>query len=86
VEEVMKEFAASLAFYGAFDFAIKPASMITANKDVQYFVARLAGGSFGYGPTYGGLSGKTGDDLAPTTKDTILRTIIYATMAHKPAG
>jgi hypothetical protein len=86
VNEVLKQFAASVAFYGMFDVAVKPASMITANKDVQYLVSRMAGGTVGYGPTYGALSGKRGDDLVPTTKDTILRTIIYTTMAHKPAG
>ncbi|WP_285581244.1 hypothetical protein [Actinoallomurus iriomotensis] len=86
VEEVMKEFAASVAFYGVFDVAVKPVSMITKNKDVQYFVSRLAGGTVGYGPTYGFLNGKRGDDLEPTVKDTTLRTLLYTTMAHKPAG
>jgi hypothetical protein len=86
VDEIMKEFVASVAFYGAFDAAIKPISKITSNPDVQYFFARMAGGSAGYGPTYGYLNGKRGDDLVPTTKDTTLRTILYTTMAHKPAG
>jgi hypothetical protein len=86
VDEIMKEFVASVAFYGAFDAAIKPVSKITRNPDVQYFVARMAGGSAGYGPTYGYLNGKHGDDLVPTTKDTTVRTILYTTMAHKPAG
>jgi hypothetical protein len=85
-EEIMKEFAASVAFYGAFDVAAKPVSMVTSNKDVQYFVARMAGGSVGYGPTYGFLNGKRDDELIPTVKDTTLRTILYTTMAHKPAG
>jgi hypothetical protein len=86
LDEMTKEFVASVAFYGVFDAAIKPVSAITANKDVQYFVSRLAGGSIGYGPTYGYLNGKRGEDLVPTTKDTVLRTLIYTTMAHKPAG
>ncbi|MEV0403508.1 hypothetical protein [Actinoallomurus sp. NPDC050550] len=85
-DEVMKEFVASVAFYGVFDAAAKPVSKITSNPDVQYFVSRMAGGSLGYGPTYGYLNGKRGDDLVPTSKDTILRTILYTTMAHKPAG
>jgi hypothetical protein len=85
-DEVMKEFVASVAFYGAFDAAAKPVSKITSNKDVQYFVARMAGGSIGYGPTYGFLNGKRDDELVPTLKDTTLRTILYTTMAHKPAG
>jgi len=86
VEEVMKEFLASVAFYGVFDAAVKPASKITSNPDVQYFVSRMAGGSIGYGPTYGYLNGRRGDDLVPTAKDTVMRTLIYGTMAHKPAG
>jgi len=85
-EEVMKEFVASVAFYGAFDVAAKPVSKLTSNKDVQYFVARMAGGSIGYGPTYGFLNGKRDEELVPTVKDTTLRTILYTTMAHKPAG
>jgi hypothetical protein len=85
-EEVMKEFVASVAFYGAFDAAAKPVSKLTSNKDVQYFVARMAGGSVGYGPTYGFLNGKRDDDLVPTVKDTTLRVLLYSTMAHKPAG
>lgn len=66
--------------------AAKYAPEITKNKDVQYFVARLAGGTFGYGPTYGLLNGKRGEDLEPTVKDTTLRVLLYTTMAHKPAG
>lgn len=85
-DEIMKEFVASVAFYGMFDVAAKPMSKITSNPDVQYFVSRLAGGSVGYGPTYGFLNGKRGDDLVPTAKDTALRVLIYTTMAHKPAG
>lgn len=85
-DEVMKEFVASVAFYGAFDAAAKPVSKITSNPDVRYFVSRLAGGSLGYGPTYGYLNGKRDDELVPTEKDTVLRTILYTTMAHKPAG
>jgi hypothetical protein len=85
-DEVMKEFVASVAFYGAFDVASKPVSKITSNPDVRYFLSRMAGGSAGYGPTYGYLNGERGDDLVPTGKDTTLRTIIYTTMAHKPAG
>jgi hypothetical protein len=85
-EEVMKEFAASVAFYGVFDVAAKPMAKITSNADVQYFVARMAGGSVGYGPTYGFLNGKRDDELVPTTKDTTLRVLLYSTMAHKPAG
>jgi hypothetical protein len=85
-EEVMKEFVASVAFYGVFDAAAKPMTKITSNADVQYFVARLAGGSVGYGPTYGFLNGKRDDELVPTVKDTTLRVLLYSTMAHKPAG
>ena len=85
-EEVMKEFVASVAFYGVFDAAAKPMTKITSNADVQYFVARLAGGSVGYGPTYGFLNGKRDGDLVPTVKDTTLRVLLYSTMAHKPAG
>jgi hypothetical protein len=85
-DEFMKEFVASVAFYGAFDVAAKPAAMVTKNKDVQYFLSRMAGGSIGYGPTYGFLNGKRDDELIPTVKDTTLRTILYTTMAHKPAG
>jgi hypothetical protein len=59
---------------------------ITSNADVQYFVSRMAGGSVGYGPTYGFLNGKRDDDLVPTVKDTTLRVLLYSTMAHKPAG
>jgi hypothetical protein len=85
-DEIMKEFVASVAFYGVFDAAAKPMAKITSNPDVQYFVSRLAGGSIGYGPTYGYLNGKRGDDLVPTAKDTALRVLIYTAMAHKPAG
>lgn len=85
-EEVMKEFVASVAFYGVFDAVAKPMTRITSNADVQYFVSRMAGGSVGYGPTYGFLNGKRDDDLVPTVKDTTLRVLLYSTMAHKPAG
>jgi hypothetical protein len=85
-EEVMKEFVASVAFYGVFDAVAKPMTRITSNADVQYFVSRMAGGSVGYGPTYGFLNGKRDDDLVPTAKDTTLRVLLYSTMAHKPAG
>jgi hypothetical protein len=85
-DEGWKEFAASVAFYGVFDATAKPASMIIKNKDVQYFVSRLVSGTVGYGPTYGLLSGKRGDELIPTVKDTTLRVLLYTTMAHKPAG
>jgi len=84
-EEVMKEFVASVAFYGVFDAVAKPVSKIATNPDVQYFVSRMAGGSIGYGPAYGLLNGKRDEDLVPTVKDTVLRTILYTTMAHKPA-
>jgi hypothetical protein len=86
LDEVMKEFVASVAFYGVSAAAAKPVSKITSNPDVQYFASRMAGGSLGYGPTYGYLNGKRGDDLVPTVKDTTQRTLLYTTMAHKPAG
>ncbi len=85
-EEVGKEWLASVAFYGVFDAYAKPVALVSSNKDVQYFLARFAGGSIGYGPVYGYLNGKRGEDLMPTGKDDIARTLLYVTMAHKPAG
>ncbi|TDD15850.1 hypothetical protein [Nonomuraea diastatica] len=83
--QALKEFAASVAFYGVFEAAAPLMKRVSANPDVQYFLSRLAGGSIGYGPTYGVLSGETGSDLAPTWKETIGRMLVYFTMAHKPA-
>ncbi|MEO3887654.1 hypothetical protein [Nonomuraea sp. B5E05] len=81
----LKEFAASVAFYGVFDAAAPLMKRVSANPDVQYFLSRLAGGSIGYGPTYDVLSGETGSELTPTWKETIGRTLVYFAMAHKPA-
>ncbi|TDE31063.1 hypothetical protein E1295_40420 [Nonomuraea mesophila] len=81
----LKEFAASVAFYGVFDATAPLMKKVSANPDVQYFLGRLAGGSIGYGPTYDALSGEDGTDLAPTWKETIGRTLLYFAMAHKPA-
>ncbi|MFG3438916.1 hypothetical protein ACGF0J_16860 [Nonomuraea sp. NPDC047897] len=84
--QALKEFAASVAFYGAFDAAMPAARAMTKNADVQYFIARMAGGSAGYGPTYDLLNGQSGEDLVPTWKETLGRILLYFTMAHKPAG
>ncbi|MDN3351815.1 hypothetical protein [Actinomadura sp. DC4] len=56
------------------------------NPDVNYFISRMAGGNIGYGPVYHYLNGDRGSDLKPTEKDYILRTLLYTTMAAKPAG
>ncbi|MGN9845237.1 hypothetical protein ACTMTI_44670 [Nonomuraea sp. H19] len=84
--QVLKEFAASVAFYGAFDAAAPLARKMSGNMDVQYFLSRLAGGSIGYGPSYDLMNGQEGTDLIPTWKETLGRVLLYFTMAHKPAG
>ncbi|MEW9550689.1 hypothetical protein [Nonomuraea sp. NPDC050783] len=84
--QAMKEFAASVAFYGVFDAAMPLASRISGNADVQYFLSRMAGGSIGYGPSYDAMNGEEGTDLLPTWKQTLGRILLYFTMAHKPAG
>ncbi|SEG92031.1 hypothetical protein SAMN05444920_107430 [Nonomuraea solani] len=83
--QALKEFTASVAFYGVFDAAAPLARKVTANADVQYFLSRLAGGSVGYGPTYDSLNGQSGEELIPTPKETLGRILLYFTMAHKPA-
>jgi hypothetical protein len=84
--QALKEFAASVAFYGAFDAAAPLAKKVTGNVDVQYFLSRMAGGSIGYGPSYDLMNGQEGTDLIPTWKETLGRALLYFTMAHKPAG
>ncbi|MFC5826260.1 hypothetical protein [Nonomuraea insulae] len=84
--QALKEFAASVAFYGAFDAAAPLARKVTSNVDVQYFLSRLAGGSVGYGPSYDAMNGESGEELIPTWKQTLGRVLLYFTMAHKPAG
>ncbi|MFI7633213.1 hypothetical protein [Nonomuraea sp. NPDC049400] len=83
--QAVKEFAASVAFYGAFDAAMPVARAMSSNKDVQYFIGRMAGGSIGYGPSYDAMNGEEGGDLVPTWKQTLGRILLYLTMAHKPA-
>lgn len=84
--QALKEFAASMAFYGAFDAAAPLAGKVSSNPEVQNFLGRLAGGSFGYGPAYDAMNGQEGADLVPTWKETLGRVLLYFTMAHKPAG
>ncbi|GAA2214830.1 hypothetical protein GCM10009850_102960 [Nonomuraea monospora] len=84
--QAVKEFAASVAFYGAFDAAMPVIRKATSNMDIQYFVSRLVGGSAGYGPTYEALNGQSGKELVPTWEQTLSRVLLYFTMAHKPAG
>ncbi|MFC4116376.1 hypothetical protein [Nonomuraea zeae] len=84
--QALKEFAASVAFYGVFDAAAPLARQATRNADVQYFLSRMAGGSLGYGPSYDAMNGQEGTDLIPTWKETLGRALLYFTMAHKPAG
>ncbi|MBB6347857.1 WXG100-like domain-containing protein [Nonomuraea muscovyensis] len=84
--QALKEFAASVAFYGVFDAAMPAARAVTKNVDVQYFLGRLAGGSIGYGPAYDLMNGQSGTELIPTWKETLGRILLYYTMAHKPAG
>ncbi|MCK2218748.1 hypothetical protein MF672_033880 [Actinomadura sp. ATCC 31491] len=85
-EQALKEFAASVAFYGVFDAAAPLARRASGNADVQYFLSRLAGGSLGYGPSYDAMNGQSGEELVPTWKETLGRILLYFTMAHKPAG
>ncbi|MGW5162144.1 WXG100-like domain-containing protein [Nonomuraea wenchangensis] len=84
--QALKEFAASVAFYGVFDAAAPLARKVSGNADVQYFLSRLAGGSIGYGPSYDAMNGQSGEELVPTWKETLGRMLLYFTMAHKPAG
>ncbi|WP_157251670.1 hypothetical protein [Nonomuraea typhae] len=84
--QALKEFAASVAFYGVFDAAMPVARAVTKNADLQYFIARMAGGSVGYGPSYDAINGQSGEELIPTWKETLGRMLLYFTMAHKPAG
>ncbi|MET7337896.1 hypothetical protein [Nonomuraea sp. NPDC005650] len=84
--QALKEFAASVAFYGVFDAAMPLAKSVTGNADLQYFLSRMAGGSIGYGPSYDLMNGQEGTDLIPTWKETLGRMLLYFTMAHKPAG
>lgn len=91
-DETWKEFVASVAFYGVFDGVTKPLSWAPkklgrplVNADVNYFISRMAGGNVAYGPTYHYLNGDRGSDLLPTKKDYTLRTLLYTTMAAKPA-
>ncbi|MEU0478462.1 hypothetical protein ABZ260_04645 [Streptosporangium sp. NPDC006013] len=85
-KQALKEFAASVVFYGVFDAARPGVQAISKNADVQAFLSRMAGGSIGYGPTYDLLNGQSGTELIPTLKETLGRTLLYFTMAHKPAG
>ncbi|WP_433440780.1 hypothetical protein [Nonomuraea sp. CA-141351] len=82
--QALKEFAASVAFYGAYDAAAPLTRQFTGNKDVQAFFNRLLGGSLGYGPSYDAMNGQEGTDLVPTWKETLGRVLLYFTMAHKP--
>ncbi|MCG5219411.1 WXG100-like domain-containing protein [Streptosporangium soli] len=84
--QMLKEFAASMAFYGAFDAAMPAARALTKNADVQSFLSRLAGGTVGYGPTYDSLNGQSGTELIATPKETLGRILLYFTMAHKRSG
>ncbi|MFG1697929.1 hypothetical protein [Nonomuraea sp. NPDC049309] len=84
--QALKEFAASVAFYGVYDAAAPLTRKVTKNLDVQAFLNRLAGGSAAYGPTYDALNGQSGEELIPTWKETLGRMLLYFTMAHKPAG
>jgi hypothetical protein len=84
--QALKEFAASVAFYGVFDAAAPLARKATSNADVQNFLNRMAGGSIGYGPSYDAMNGQSGEELIPTWKETLGRMLLYFTMAHKPAG
>ncbi|MGC5015813.1 hypothetical protein ACLQ2R_34055 [Streptosporangium sp. DT93] len=84
--QALKEFTASVAFYGVFDAAAPLARKVTANADVQNFLNRMAGGSIGYGPSYEAMNGQSGQDLVPTWEQTLGRALLYFTMAHKPAG
>ena len=84
-KQALKEFAGSVAFYGAFDAAMPVARAASKNADVQYFLSRMAGGSV-YGVSYDAMNGESGTDLIPTWKQTLGRMLLYFTMAHKPAG
>lgn len=86
VTQALKEFTASVAFYGMFDAAAPLARRVSGNADVQYFLSRLAGGSLAYGPAYDAMNGQSGEELLPTWKETLGRMLLYFTMAHKPAG
>ncbi|MEU8140990.1 hypothetical protein [Nonomuraea sp. NPDC048901] len=83
-KQMLKEFTASVAFYGAFEGFMPAARAMSKNADVQYFISRMVGGST-YGATYDALNGESGTDLVPTWKQTLGRALLYFTMAHKPA-
>ncbi|GAA2403112.1 hypothetical protein GCM10010404_71560 [Nonomuraea africana] len=85
-KQALKEFAASVVFYGVSDAASPAISALSKNADVQGFLGRMAGGSIGYGPAYDAMNGQTGEDLIPTWKETLGRALLYFTMAHKPPG
>ncbi|MEU4323587.1 hypothetical protein [Nonomuraea dietziae] len=85
-KQALKEFAASVVFYGVYDAAAPLTRTVTKNADVQAFLNRMAGGSIGYGPSYDAMNGQTGSELIPTWKETLGRALLYFTMAHKPAG
>jgi hypothetical protein len=85
-KQAFKEFTASVAFYGVYDAAAPVTRLMTKNPDVQAFINRMAGGNFGYGPTYDSMSGEGGSDLVPTWKQVLGRSLLYFTMAHKPMG
>ncbi|WP_329085907.1 WXG100-like domain-containing protein [Streptosporangium sp. NBC_01469] len=81
--QALKEFTASMAFYGVSEAATPVVNAMTKNAEVQGFLGRIAGGSFGYGPTYDLLNGERGGELAPTWEQTLGRALLYFTMAHK---
>lgn len=85
-KQTLKEFTASVAFYGAYDAVMPLARAASKNADVQNFIGRMVGGTVGYGPTYDALNGESGSDLLPTWKQTLGRMLLYFTMAHKPPG
>lgn len=85
-KQALKEFAASVAFYGVSDAATPAIKALTKNPDLQGFLGRMAGGSIGYGPSYDAMNGQSGTDLIPTWKETLGRMLLYFTMAHKPPG
>ncbi|MDP9845889.1 hypothetical protein [Streptosporangium lutulentum] len=84
--KALKEFAASIAFYGVSDAATPAIKAVTRNAELQSFLGRMAGGSIGYGPSYDALNGQSHAELIPTWKETLGRALLYFTMAHKPAG
>jgi len=83
VKQAGKEFTASVAFYGVSYGADPVIAKGVKNADVRNFLGRMAGGSLGYGPTNDALNGQSGTELIPTWKETLGRTLLYYTMAHK---